>query len=328
MDRCILGHDDTVGHHGPVTRGPLLCLDSASLYYRAYYALPESMTAPDGHPHNAVRGFLDTVTRLVTLHGPSAVAACWDEDWRPQWRVDRLPSYKTHRLADAADAAASASDEDTPDTLGPQIGAIADILDAAGIPRPGADDCEADDVIATLARRADEPVIVVTGDRDLVQVVRGEVRLLLTVNGGMDRWPLLDHAGVLERFGVPADRYVDLAILRGDPSDGIPGVPGFGAKTAIAVVTAFGSVEGALDAARSGALTRPLTPRLAGLLIEHADLIDAMRVVATARTDVPVPAPRHRPVADAALETLASEWGVTRQVTALRAALEAHTLDA
>lgn len=313
--------------------GPLLALDSASLYYRSYYALPESMTAPGGHPHNAVRGFLDTVTRLATLHATSLVAACWDVDWRPAWRVDRLPSYKNHRLAQDApvDATVDASDdlsgEEVPDTLGPQITAIAALLDALGIPRPGATGCEADDVIATLAARVPDAdphgLVVVTGDRDLVQVVRPGVRLHLAVNGGMDRWPLLDVEGVVERFGVLPAHYVDLAVLRGDPSDGIPGVPGFGAKTAVAVIDAYGSLDAARAAAASGMVQRPLTPRLAGLLNAHADLIDDMRHVATARTDADIADPARIPVDEVRLDALVREWGVARQVDALRASLGA-----
>lgn len=313
--------------------GPLLALDTASLYYRAYYALPESMTAPDGHPNNAVRGLLDTITRLVSAHSPSLVAACWDVDWRPSWRVERLPSYKTHRLAEADEPATGSAGElgedageEVPDTLGPQIGAIALLLDALGIPRPGAEGFEADDVIATLAHRhgdRDAGVIVVTGDRDLVQVVRPGVRLLLTVNGGMDRWPLLDARAVVDRFGVSPEQYVDLAVLRGDPSDGIPGVPGFGAKTAAAVLGAYGTLGAAVDAACEGRAERPLTARLAGLLAEHRDLIADMRFVATARTDVPV-GQVHRAAVDAtALDAVAAEWGVVRQVESLRAALDA-----
>lgn len=310
--------------------GPLLALDSASLYYRSYYALPESMTAPDGHPHNAVRGFLDTITRLAQMHSPALIVACWDVDWRPAWRVERLPSYKTHRLAEAVtpepDVADDASAEEVPDTLGPQIGAISALLDALGIPRPGAPECEADDVIATIAagpHASTGGVVVVTGDRDLVQVVRPGVRLHLTVNGGMDRWPILDVEGVRERFGVDPTQYVDLAILRGDPSDGIPGVPGFGEKTAAAVIGAYGSLSSAIAAARDGAVHKPLTPRLAGLLLEHADLIDDMRDVATARTDAPITAPKAAQMNPTAVDALAREWGVVRQVDALRRVLEA-----
>ena len=307
--------------------GPLLVLDSASLYYRSYYALPESMTAPDGYPHNAVRGFLETITRLARGHSPRLVIACWDEDWRPQWRVDRLASYKTHRVADEGDAVVvdGIDAEKVPDTLSPQIGAIAELLDALGVPRPGAPQFEADDIIATLAARMSgedgERMVVVTGDRDLVQIVRPWARLQLTVNGGMDRWPLLDPAGVVERFGVEPEHYVDLAVLRGDPSDGIPGVPGFGAKTAVAVITAYGSLDAALEAARTGAVHRPLTPRLAALLCEHADLIADMRFVATARTDAPVASPAPGAPDERRVADLASEWGVERQVRALRDAL-------
>ena len=305
---------------------PLLCLDTASLYYRAYFALPESMTAPDGHPHQAIRGFLSTVTRLVTSHGPRAIAACWDADWRPEWRVDALPSYKTHRVADGDPDGG----EEEPDTLGPQIGAIAEILDALGIPRPGAPDFEADDVIATLAARETAPTLVVTGDRDLVQVVRPGVDVLLTVNGGMERWPILDPAAVLDRFGVAPQQYVDLAVLRGDPSDGIPGVPGFGAKTAASVLQAFGSLDTLLERSAEVPPPRPLTTRLAGLLREHADAIAAMRLVATARLDAPVTSPTpiaHLIVDEPRLHAVTAEWGVERFVDELRGALR-QTADA
>lgn len=289
----------------------LLCLDTASLYYRSFYALPDSMTSPDGRPHNAIRGLLSTMTRLVEQHSPTRIAACWDADWRPQWRVDRLPSYKTHRVAEESDAGG----EETPDTLAPQIDAIAGILDALGVPRPGCPGFEADDVIATLAHAARDEVIVVTGDRDLMQVVRPGVRLLLAVNGGMEKWPLLDDDAVLERFGVPPASYVDLAVLRGDPSDGIPGVPGFGPKTAIAVLAAYGSIDAALEVCRTGGATRPLTARLAGLLLEHESAIHDMLHVARARLDAPVPPPA--PLVDrvtdrAQLESLGQAWGVER----------------
>ncbi len=92
----------------PASR-PVLVLDSASLYYRSFYALPEKMTAPDGRPHNAVRGFLSTLTRLVDAHAPAGVVACWDNDWRPAWRVDLVPSYKAHRVADGRAAGARPS---------------------------------------------------------------------------------------------------------------------------------------------------------------------------------------------------------------------------
>ncbi len=313
---------------GRMSAPPTLVLDSASLYFRSFFALPESMTAPDGRPHNAVRGFLSTLTRLVAAHGPTAVVAAWDADWRPAWRVDLLPTYKTHRLADPA-AAGSAGGappgEMEPESLGPQALAIDALLTALGIAVWGVPEHEADDVVASVAAQVAGPVIAVSGDRDLVQVVSDSARLLLAVNGGMEKWPLLDPAGVRERFGVDPSLYVDLAVLRGDPSDGIPGVPGIGAKTAAALVGAFGGLEEILAAADATPAVRPMTARLAAALRGSADEVRASRVVATARPDLELPGdpPPLSPVpADAdRLASLTQEWGVQRQVADLQKAI-------
>lgn len=296
---------------------PVLVLDSASLYYRSFFALPHSMTAPDGRPHQALRGFLGTLDALHRQFEPSGVIACWDDDWRPQWRVDLMPTYKAHRVAAAAPDGGWVEEE--PDALTPQAQALADLLDAAGSARLGIPGFEADDVLASLARGMGTPVIGVSGDRDLVQTVDDErqVRLLLAVNGGMPKWPLLDEAGVRERFGVATSSYVDLAILRGDPSDGIPGVPGIGAKTAAALLNAHAGLESLLEAAAAGGGSAPLTPRIAGLLCEHAEALRTARVVATARTDLDVSAVGLGAVpADAAdpvrLGELVRAWGLER----------------
>ncbi len=289
---------------------PALLLDSASLYYRSYFALPESMTAPDGFPHNAVRGFFTTLQRLVAKTGADRVAACWDMNWRPSWRVDLVPSYKTHRVAEADEGS-----EIEPDTLGPQIGAIAQLLDAMGIARPGHLDFEADDVIATLASRLTGPIIVVSGDRDLVQVIDDDrqVMLLYTAAGGMDAWPLLDSAAATQRFGVPPARYADFAVLRGDPSDGLPGVPGIGAKTAAGLIDAFGDLEGILRACDEP--RKPLTPRLVALLQEYAPAVRAAAPVVHLVRDLPIPDDISLPTTPrdpAALTQLQQEWGVSK----------------
>jgi 5'-3' exonuclease len=307
-----------------VPERPILLLDSASLYYRAFYALPESMTAPDGRPHNAIRGFLATVTRLIDIHSPVAVLPCWDEDWRPEWRVELIPSYKAHRLAEPLGDAGAAEAE--PESLGEQAVAIAEILTLAGIAPVGREGYEADDAIASLAAQHSGPVVAVSGDRDLVQVVDASTALLLTINGGMDKWPLLDPAAVLERFGVRPDQYVDLAVLRGDPSDGLPGVKGIGAKTAVALVTAFDDVGGILRAAAERPSERPMTPRLAGLLLDSADLIDRAKTVATAVTDLDLDLDRAM-ANRGRLDELAAQWGVERQVKAMLTSLDRHTAD-
>lgn len=302
---------------------PLLVLDSATLYYRSYFALPESMTAPDGHPHNAVRGFLQTLTRLIQRYTPGGLVAAWDVDWRPEWRVALIPSYKAHRLATEHDL-----QEDVPDTLGPQIGAIAGLLEAWGIPVLGAEGAEADDIIGTLsaAHPPGDPMVVVTSDRDLLQVVSRSVSLLQMANGGMERWALLDPPTVVERYGIAPERYVDFAVLRGDPSDGLPGVRGIGEKTASALIAAFGSLEALLEGARSEPV-RPLTPRIAAILTESVEYIAAARAVVTVRTDVDLPRVAlelPRVVRDPeSLRELASEWGVQRFVDELLGA--AHT---
>lgn len=314
-----------------MSAAPTLVLDSASLYFRSFFALPESMTAPDGRPHNAVRGFLSTLTRLVDAHTPASVVAAWDADWRPAWRVDLLPTYKTHRLADpaAADGAGGAGGappgEMEPESLGPQAVAIEWLLTALGISVWGVAEHEADDVVASVCAQLPGPVVAVSGDRDLVQVVSDSARLLLAVNGGMEKWPLLDPAGVRERFGVEPERYVDLAVLRGDPSDGIPGVPGIGAKTAAALVAAFGGLEDVLAAAEVTPPARPMTPRLAAALQASADEVRRSRVVATARPDLPLPGTPPPlsvdPAEPAALASLSAAWGVERQVADLQAAI-------
>ena len=303
--------------------GPLLLVDSASLYFRAYYALPESLVAPDGRPNNAIRGFLQMLARLVERHGPAQVALCWDEDWRPQWRVDRLPSYKAHRVAETTGAADGP--EEVPDTLAPQADALADLLDALGMERPRAAGFEADDLIGTLAARHPGDVVVASGDRDMVQLVSERVRLHLATNGGMERWPLLDPAGVVERYGVTPRKYVGLAVLRGDPSDGIPGVPGIGEKTAARLLSEVESLDALMDAVRLGGTVPGLTPRLAGVLEANAQEVSAMVEVATIRRDAPW-APHEgdeRTVEYApAAKAIAAAWGVERLVLDLLATLE------
>ena len=217
--------------------GPLMLLDSASLYYRAFYGVPETMTAPDGTPVNAVRGLLDMIARLIRARHPGRLVACMDADWRPAFRVAAIPSYKAHR-------ANPDGTEQAPDALTAQMPVIEAVLAAAGVAMAAAPGYEADDVIGTLAARADGPVEVVTGDRDLFQLVddaRG-VRVIYTARG-LSKLDVVDEAWVTRRYEIPGRAYAAFAALRGDPSDGLPGVPGVGEKTAAALVRVFGSVE-------------------------------------------------------------------------------------
>jgi 5'-3' exonuclease len=303
------------------------------LYYRAYFALPESLVSPEGIPVNAVRGTLDTVASIVSARGSSPVIACWDDDWRPQWRVDLISSYKTHRVApEDAGQAGAAVEEEMPDTLAPQVDMLRELLPALGIAVVGAAQAEADDVIADLAAAHSGRVDIASGDRDLVQLVDHRVTLLFTGGSSASRggkpWLSLDPEAALARFGVPADRYADLAILRGDPSDGLPGAPGIGDKTAAALVNAFGDLTSILAAAEDPAVGRPMTPAGRRRLQESRDdLLAAERVVRL--TPQPGRSDLVRPGGPTDLDApqqgmaLAAAWGVEAPARRLVAALQA-----
>ncbi|KAB2362788.1 5'-3' exonuclease [Actinomadura montaniterrae] len=226
----------------------LMLLDTPSLYFRAFYGVPESVTAPDGTPVNAVRGLIDMIARLVQDRSPDRLVCCMDADWRPAFRVEALPSYKAHRVAEDGG-------DQTPDALEAQLPVIDAVLDAFGLARAGVPGYEADDVIGTLAVRgaADGPVDIVTGDRDLFQLVddAGPVSVLYTARG-IRNLQVMGEAEVAAKYGIPGRGYGDYATLRGDPSDGLPGVPGVGDKTAAALITRFGSVDGILAALDAG----------------------------------------------------------------------------
>jgi 5'-3' exonuclease len=297
-----------------------MLLDAASLYFRAFYGVPTSVTSPDGRPVNAVRGFLDMTARLVTAHRPHRLVACWDDDWRPAFRVEALPSYKAHRVAPEGG-------EEVPDELGPQVPVLVEVLAAAGIARVGAPGYEADDVIGTLATHARGPVDVVTGDRDLFQLVDDDrgVRVLYTARGINDL-ELVDEAAVTAKYGIPGRAYADFAVLRGDPSDGLPGVAGVGAKTAAALITEFGDLAGIrAAAARTVVAKPPLTAAVLKRLHAGADYLDAAPVVVAVACDIDLPpvedALPRRPADPGALATLAERHGLESSVRRLGAAL-------
>ena len=240
-----------------MSQGPLMVLDSAGLWFRAFHSVPEKITGPDGRPANAVRGFCDMVAVLVEEYSPSGVVAALDRAWRPGWRVELLPSYKAHRVGDDGE-------EDAPASLAPQVDTIRDVLSAAGLTQAGAADAEADDVLAELAAR-DREVLVVTGDRDLFQLA-SRTTTVVYVGAGMRKRLAYTPEVVAERFGLPAAEdarvYADYAVLVGDASDGLPGVAGVGAKTAAGLLREYGDLEGILAAVRdpgSGLTTRQRT---------------------------------------------------------------------
>jgi 5'-3' exonuclease len=271
----------------------LMLLDTASLYFRAFYGVPE-IRADNGTPVNAVRGLLDFIARLVGDYSPSHLVCCWDNDWRPQWRVDLLPSYKAHRVE--VPLPGRTDIEVVPDPLEVQVPVIRAVLGALGIAVVGADGYEADDVIGTLATDAGMPVDVVTGDRDLFQLVDDEAAVrVLYIARGVGRHERVDEAWVREKYGIEARQYADFATLRGDASDGLPGVAGVGDKTAATLLGRFGDLRGIVSAA--GEPGSDLAPGPRGKIKAAADYLRvAPEVVAVARdleldaTDLRLPA--------------------------------------
>ena len=279
--------------------GPVLLLDGASMWFRSYFGVPSSITAPDGRPVNAVRGFLDSVATLITQFQPDRLVVCLDLDWRPQFRVDLIPSYKAHRVAEEGSSVGEVGEvgesdvEEVPDDLSPQVDVIMEVLQAYGIATAGAEGFEADDVLGTLAsvERRDQ-VVVVSGDRDLLQLVGDdpvEIRVLY-IGQGLKKATLFGPAEVAERYGVPADRagdaYAELALLRGDPSDGLPGVPGIGEKTASTMLTQYGSLENILSAAHDP--TSPLPKAFRAKILAATDYIAAAKPVVRVARDAEV----------------------------------------
>jgi len=297
--------------------GPLMLVDAANLYFRAYYALPESITAPDGRPVNAIRGYLDMTAMLIERRRPSRHVACLDLDWRPAFRVALVPSYKAHRVA--PDGA-----EEVPDTLAPQVPLLLEVLTAIGLASVGAQGFEADDVIATLATRDADRVEVVSGDRDLLALASARVSVLYT-GRGIAKLAEMGPAEVLERYGVPPERYPDFAVLRGDPSDGLPGVPGVGEKSAAAIVSRFGTIEDVLAAAGRGSDGFPAGAR--NRVLAARDYLAKAPAAVRGRLDVPIPlladALPAEPADARRLTELVEELGLDGPVRRLRTAIAA-----
>jgi 5'-3' exonuclease len=308
-----------------------MLLDAASLYFRSFHGIPDSVTAPDGSPVNAVRGFLDTIGYLVTLRRPLRLVACWDEDWRPAFRVAAIPSYKAHRVANPATGT-----EVVPDLLSPQIPVIIEALQLLGIARAGAAGFEADDVIGTLTARelaaGGGEVEVVTGDRDLFQLANDAAGVrVLYVGKGVRNLEVVDEAWLRNKYGVGSGQgYADLAVLRGDPSDGLPGVAGIGEKTAVGLLSRFGDLAGVRAAALDPG--SDLSPGQRRKLVEGSDYLDVAPTVVRVAPDAPVPGQDDdlpdTPADHQALITFAERWGlsssVARVVKAITAAGESH----
>ena len=260
----------------------LMLLDSASLWYRAYYGMPDTLLSPSGMPVNAIRGYLDMTARLISMYSPNRIVACIEGDWRPSWRVELFPDYKANRLEEEGE------EEEEPETLTPQIPVLLDLLDEFGIPMVGVDDYEADDVMATFAVQEKGPIRIVTGDRDLFQLVddRRDVKVVYLARG-VSQHDLVDTKWVADKYSIPGDRYALFAMFRGDPSDGLPGVKGIGEKGAAIIANHFATVDDALAAAHQG--HSALTANLAKKIIEGADYLAIAPTLVHCAKDVALP---------------------------------------
>ena len=259
----------------------LMLLDSASLWYRAYFGMPDTLVSPSGEPVNAIRGYLDMTARLLSIYKPNRLVACIEGDWRPSWRVDLFPEYKANRLDEEGA-------EEEPDTLGPQIPILLDLLEAFGIPLVGVDDYEADDVMASFAVRENGPIKIVTGDRDLFQLVDDKRKVsVIYLAKGISNHDHVDLKWISDKYEIPGDRYALFAMIRGDASDGLPGIRGIGEKGAAIIAKNFETLPEVMAAAKKD--DERLTPNLRKKLLESADYAKIAPKLVFCALDVPLP---------------------------------------
>ena len=259
----------------------LMLLDSASLWYRAYFGMPDTLLSPKGEPVNAIRGYLDMTSRLLVKYQPKRLVACLEGDWRPSWRVELFPDYKLNRLDEEGD-------EEEPDTLGPQIPILLDVLDALGISVLGVDDYEADDLIATFSTKQKGPIRIVTGDRDLFQLVddKKDIKVIYLAKG-ISNHDLVDLQWISKKYEIPGERYALFALIRGDSSDGLPGIRGIGEKGAASIANQFESLEEVMAGAVTG--DERLTPNLCKKLLASADYAAIAPKLVSCATDIALP---------------------------------------
>ena len=259
----------------------LMLLDSASLWYRAYFGMPDTLLSPSGEPVNAIRGYLDMTSKLMSIYKPKRLVACIEGDWRPSWRVDLFPEYKANRLD-------VEGEEEEPDTLGPQIPILLDLLEAFKIPIVGVDDYEADDVMASYTVSEPGPIKIVTGDRDLFQLVDDKRKIsVVYLAKGIANHDLVDLRWIAEKYDIPGERYALFAMIRGDASDGLPGIKGIGEKGAAIIAKQFENLEEVMLAAKNN--DERLTPNARKKLLESADYARIAPKLVHCALDVPLP---------------------------------------
>lgn len=297
----------------------LALIDSASLWYRAYYGMPDTLFSPQGEPINAVKGFIDMTARLITQYQPDRLVLCLDGDWRPSWRVDLFPEYKANRVDDEGE------EELEPDLLTPQIPLILDFFEAAGIPLVGVDDYEADDVIATYSKTEKGSIRIITGDRDLFQLVDDNRDVAVAyLAKGISNHDLVDLAWIAAKYGIPGERYALFAMIRGDASDGLPGIRGIGEKGAAAIAKTFSSMNDVIDAAHNEDDRLHQTHRKR--ILADLDYAQIAEKLVTCVTDVRLPSislnipkePQDRKY----LENMKKDYGLGTSVDRLMSALK------
>jgi 5'-3' exonuclease len=259
----------------------LMLLDSASLWYRAYFGMPDTLLSPSGEPVNAIRGYLDMTARLINIYNPNRLVACIEGDWRPSWRLELFPDYKANRLD-------VEGEEEEPDTLGPQIPILLDLLEAFGIPLVGVDDYEADDVMASFAVTEPGPTKIVTGDRDLFQLVDDKRKIsVVYLAKGITNHDHVDLKWIAEKYDIPGERYALFAMIRGDASDGLPGIRGIGEKGAAVIAKQFTNLPAVMSAAAKD--DERLTPNARKKLLESAEYAKIAPKLVHCALDVPLP---------------------------------------
>jgi len=290
-----------------------LLVDAPSLIYRAFFSTPDSIRAPDGTPMNAAYGFLRMLSRLIADRNPDFICCAVDDEWRPDWRVRLIGSYKTHRMEP------NSIQQQTDQQLAAQLPVIAQVLTACGIPVVGHPNHEAEDVIGTLSARAEGCVAIVSGDRDLFQLVRDPEIYVLYPKRGVTEMDRVDEAYIMSRFGIPGRAYRDFAVLRGDPSDGLPGVRGIGDKLASSLLSRYGSLEAVTAVATTSREGIAL-----GKVAQSLDYIERALRVVTIPTDLPIPrvdmTRRRRDPGESAY-SLADRYGLRGPVGSMIAAL-------
>ena len=295
----------------------LMLLDSASLWYRAYFGMPDTLVSPSGMPVNAIRGFLDMTSRLVVKYQPNRLVACLEGDWRPSWRVELFPAYKLNRLDEEGE-------EDEPDTLSPQIPILLEVLDALGLPLLGVDDYEADDLIATLSVEQSGPTRIVTGDRDLFQLVDDEKDVKIAyLAKGLSNHDLVDIDWISKKYEIPGDRYALFAMIRGDASDGLPGLKGIGEKGAALIAKSFSQMQDVVKAAENEDELLPKT--LAKKVLASKEYARIAPKIVNCALDVPIPSMNidlpKKPNSLTKIKELQSEYGLGSSVDRLISAL-------